>query len=111
MKFKPLDKIETLEEAEFEILSVEKKLKNLPKKVIREVLLLTGLAIIFPFLPGRGGRRPMIENWDYQDALIFVVIIFVITYLLFHSWRKNKMNKRMRELKLKKHLLDKQKFK
>ncbi|MFS4494569.1 hypothetical protein [Maribacter sp. 2308TA10-17] len=108
---KPLDEIRTLEEADFEILSTENKLKNLPNRVIREILLLTGLAIIFPFLPGKFGRRPMIENWDYSDALIFVVIIFVVTYIGILSWRKNRLNKRMRELKLKKHLLHKQKFK
>lgn len=90
MKFKPLDEIETVNEVESEILSTEQELKNLPKRVIREVLLLTGLAIIFPFLPGRRGRRPMIENWDYEYALIFVVVIFVFTYLLIHSFMEKK---------------------
>ena len=51
----------------------------------------------------------MIEHWDYENALIFVVIVFIITYLIAYSWRKNKITKRHRELKLKKHLLEKQK--
>lgn len=106
MKYRPIDEIYTLEDVQFEISSAESKLKNLPKTVIREILILTGVAILFPFLHGKYGRRPMIENWEYDNALIFIVIVFVITYVLAHSWRKDKLSKRLRELKLKKHLLE-----
>lgn len=67
-----------------------------------------GFAILFPFLPGRRGRRPMIENWEYDNAVIFSTIIFVIIYPIAYTMGENQTEKKLRELKLKKHLIEKE---
>ncbi|MEL7271659.1 MAG: hypothetical protein AAGL34_18945 [Bacteroidota bacterium] len=98
-----------MEEATLELANAERKLKDLPKKVFKEVLILTGVAILFPFLPGKRGREPMIKSWEYDDALIFTSSIFGLTYIIGYFWRKEKLQKRIRELKLKEHILSKAK--
>lgn len=105
MAERPIDDIKTLNDIKFEIKISEKRLINMPKKVLKEILGLIVLAIIFPFLPGKRGRKPMVENWEYDYALIFVAILFFIIYLITYYWRKEKLEKRIRELKLKQHLL------
>jgi hypothetical protein len=69
-----------------------------------------GFALLFPFLPGRRGRRPMIENWEYHNAVIFSAVIFAIVYPIGFTMGKNQTEKKLRELKLKKHLIEKENY-
>ena len=108
MHLKALDEIKTVEEVTFEISETKRKLEELPKRVVKEIIFLTVVAIIFPFLPGRRGRKPMIENWEYSNALVFISILFAIVYLISYFWRKDKLERRMRELKLKEYLMQNQ---
>ncbi len=108
MNPKSLDEIKTIEEVTLEMSETKRKLKELPKRAIKEIIILTFLAITFPFLPGRRGRKPMIENWEYGNALVFVSILFAFVYLISYFWRKDKLEKRIRELKLKEYLIQKQ---
>ncbi|MFS4456821.1 hypothetical protein [Maribacter sp. 2304DJ31-5] len=60
--------------------------------------ILGGIAFvfIFPFLPGRRGRRPMIESWEYHNVVIFSAILYVIVYPIGYVIGKNKIEKRLR---------------
>jgi hypothetical protein len=111
MSQRPIEEIKTIEDVNFEMSETKHRLKDLPKKVVKEIFILTGLAILFPFIPGKRGRKPMVENWEYSNALIFVAILFTLTYIIAYYWRKDKLIKRIRDLKLKEHLLQKKKFK
>ncbi|XLS30834.1 hypothetical protein ACJD0Z_08370 [Flavobacteriaceae bacterium M23B6Z8] len=52
-----------------------------------------GFALLFPFLPGRRGRGPMIENWECVNAVIFCAALFAITYPIAFTMRKKQTEK------------------
>lgn len=111
MKLKPIEEIKTLKDVNFELSETRRRLNDLPKRAVKEIFILVGLALLFPFIPGKRGRKPMVDNWEYSHALIFVTILFTVTYIIAYYWRKDKLKKRVRDLKLKEHLLQKEKFK
>ena len=78
--------------------------KQIPIRILIGVI----FAFLFPYLPGRSGRRPMIETWEYSNAVIFSAVIFAIIYSIGYSIGKSKLEKQLRELKLKKHLIEKE---
>jgi len=71
------------------------------------ILIGIAFSFLFPYLPGSRGRRPMIEAWEYQNAVIFSAIIFIIAYSIGYLLKKEKLEKKLRELKLKKYLIEK----
>jgi len=78
------------------------------KRIPLGILIGVVFALLFPYLPGRRGRRPMIETWEYSNAVIFSAVIFAIVYPIGYVIGKNKLEKKLRELKLKKHLIEKE---
>ena len=86
----------------------QNKLDRMKKRIPLGILICIALAFLFPYLPGRRGRRPMIETWDYNNAVIFSAVIFAIIYPIGYTIGKNKLEKKLRELKLKKHLFEKE---
>lgn len=90
------------------MLDCRNKLDRMKKRIPLGILMGIVFSFLFPYLPGRRGRRPMIETWDYHNAVIFSAIIFAIIYPIGYSMGKNKIEKKMRELKLKKHLIEKE---
>ena len=111
MHDKSIGEINSLEDVKLEISKTKNRLSNLPKNIPKEVFMLVGFAVVFPFIPGKRGRKPIIENWEYSHSLIFVSIIFTIIYIITYHWRKDKLEKRARDLKLKQHLLEKENLK
>ena len=71
------------------------------------ILIGIAFSFLFPYLPGRRGRSPMIETWEYHNAVLFSAVIFAIVYPIGYAMRKSKLEKKLRELKLKKHLIQK----
>ena len=90
------------------MLDCRNKLDRMKKRIPLGILIGFIFSFLFPYLPGRRGRRPMIETWDYHNAVIFSAIIFAILYPIGYSMGKNKLEKKLRELKLEKHLIEKE---
>ncbi|MCR8668055.1 hypothetical protein NO995_10205 [Aestuariibaculum sp. M13] len=78
------------------------------KRIPLGILIGIGFSFLFPYLPGKHGRRPLIETWDYHNAVIFGAVIFAVIYPIGYSIGKNKLEKKLRGLKLKKHLIEKE---
>lgn len=101
-------KDERIIQVEFEISSCQNKLNNMKKRIPWAILMGVLFALLFPFLPGSRGSRPIIENWEYHHALLFCAIIFVVVYPIAYTIGKTKLEKKLKELKLKKHLIEKE---
>lgn len=91
-----------------EMSNCQYKLDRIKKRIPFGILIGVVFAFLFPYLPGRRGRRPMIETWEYSNAVIFSAVIFAIIYPIGYVIGKNKLEKKLRELKLKKHLIEKE---
>ena len=90
-----------------EILDCKKKLMRLRKMIPVGILMVIGFSLLIPYIPNKSNRIPMIDTWGYQNAVIFSAVICFIVYLVSYSVAKNKLEKDLRELKLKKHLIEK----
>jgi len=99
---------ERIKNVESEMLDCRNKLNQMKKRIPLGILIGIGLSFLFPYLPGRHGERPMIETWGYHNAVIFCAIIITIVYPIGYIIGKNKIEKKLRELKLKKHLIEKE---
>lgn len=97
-----------IENINAEIRNCQDKLKRMQKKIPWGILGGIIFSFLFPFIPGLRGRRPMIENWEYQNAVLFCAIIYIIIYPIGYTKGKNKAEKKLRELKLKKYLIEKE---
>jgi len=91
-----------------EILNCRNKLDKMKKRIPLGIIIGIAFSLLFPYLPGKRGRRPMIETWEYHNAVIFSAIIFIIIYPIGYTMGKSKLEKKLRELKLKKHLTEKE---
>ncbi|QSS96686.1 hypothetical protein [Psychroflexus sp. ALD_RP9] len=96
-----------IENVDYEIQRCQNKLVRIKKMIPLGILIGIVFSLLFPYLPGRRGRRPMIETWEYQNAVIFSAIIFIVAYLIGYLFKKDKLEKKIRELKLKRHLIEK----
>lgn len=97
-----------IENINAEIINYQDKLKRMQKKIPWGIFGGFVFSFLFPFIPGRRGRRPMIENWEYQNAVLFCAIIYIIIYPIGYIMGKNKAEKKLRALKLKKYLIEKE---
>ncbi|MGY0393280.1 hypothetical protein ACW5R3_12065 [Bizionia sp. KMM 8389] len=97
-----------IKNVESEMLDCRKKLDRMKKRIPLGIILGLGFSLLFPYLPGKRGRSPMIETWEYQNAVLFSAAFYAITYPIGYSIGKNKLEKKLRELKLKKHLIEKE---
>ncbi len=81
-------------------------------KLKKKIPFFIGVVVIFlffaPYIPGRRGRQPLIEKLEYHEAILFYFVIMAITLSLFYLWKMNKLKKKLRELKLKIHLIEKE---
>lgn len=99
------DKIKSVES---EILDCRDRLERMKKRVPLGILTGIGFSLLYPYLPRRHGGKPMIETWNYHGAVLFSAVIFAIVYSIGYSMGKNKLEKKLRELKLKKHLIERE---
>jgi len=97
VKKSALVKNNQIENIDSEINNCQNKLKRLRKKVPWGILGRIVFSFLFPFIPGRRGRRPMIESWDYHNAVMFCALVYVIVYPIGYTMGKNKLEKRLRE--------------
>lgn len=66
------------------------------------------LPFLFPFLPGRRGRVPLIDRMEYHEAVIFGFVIMAITLSIAYGFKKENLKKNLRALQVKKHLAEKE---
>ena len=79
------------------------------KRIPIGILIGIAMSLIFPFLPRKHGRQPLIETWEYSHAVLYIAVIVAIFYPISYAMGKEKIEKEIRELKLSKHLLEKEK--
>ncbi|MBZ9652832.1 hypothetical protein [Psychroflexus montanilacus] len=65
------------------------------------------LPFLFPFLPGRRGRVPLIDRMEYHEAVIFGFVIMTITVSIVYGFKLENLKKNLKALQLKKHLANK----
>ena len=79
------------------------KAKNSIKKLKKNVPFAIGggliFSFIFPYIPGRRGRKPLIETWEYTNAVIFSLILFFTIYLFSYFYLIDKNKKEIETLK------------
>ena len=91
---------------EAEILECRNKLNRKKKRIPLLIFIGIALSFIFPYLPGRRGRRPMIEFWEYHYAVLFCAVIIASVLAISYSMDKTKLEKNLRALKLRKYLIE-----
>ena len=69
-------------------------------------MLVSSLIIAMTF--GFAGAAFAQDSFEYNNAVIFSALIFIIVYPIGYQIGKNKLQKKIRELKLKKHLIEKE---
>ena len=96
-----------IKDTESEMRTCQYKLDRMKKRIPFAILVGIAFVLLVPFVPGRRGRRPSIETWGYTNAVIFASVVFVFMYVISYVMKKSELEKKLRELKLKKHLLEK----
>ncbi len=94
------------EQAIIEYNDCSKEITKLKKKIPFFIGVVLVLPFFHPYIPGRWGRPPLIERMEYHEAVIFGFIVMSITLSIFYSWKMDKLKKKLRELKLTKHLTE-----
>ncbi len=98
---------EKLELVESDILACGSKLQKMKSRVPLAIVVGIIFSFIFPFMPGHRGKEPLAEQWGYQNAVIFSATVLFIAYPIGYILRKERIEKKLRQLKLKKHLIKK----
>ena len=102
-----MNKSEKIPKLTEEVLEEKRKFSEFKKRLIIGGVICIPLLFIYPYLPGRRGRPASIETMEYNDAILFTGIIWIIVIPLSYFWKKEKFNKKIRALNLKKkHLED-----
>ncbi|NQX81900.1 MAG: hypothetical protein HRT66_07905 [Flavobacteriaceae bacterium] len=84
-----------------------KKRNKIPLGIVIGIV----FSFIFPYIPGRHGRKPMLEDFGYENSVVFCVVFYAIIYLIGYATDKSKLEKELRELKFKKYLIEEDKSK
>jgi len=56
-------------------------------------------SLIYPYLPRRHGRKPMIETWDYVNAVGFMLVLYFTIYLIAYFYLIDKHKQEIESLK------------
>jgi hypothetical protein len=95
------DKQKEIEEINSKILKAENLIKKLKKNIPFAIGGGLIFSFIFPYIPGRRGRKPMIETWEYTNAVIFSLILFFTIYLCSYFYLIDNNKKEIETLKRK----------
>ncbi|MEP2935742.1 MAG: hypothetical protein ABJM06_14985 [Gilvibacter sp.] len=93
---------------ESEILACQTKLQRMKMQIPWVILSGVAFSFIAPFIPRRRSQITFVEEYGYSFAVILFAIMYGIVYLIFFNAVIDKTKKRLRKLKLKKHLLEKE---
>lgn len=93
------DKQKRMADIDSKILKGERVIKKLKKN--RPFAIGGGvvLSLIYPYIPGRHGRKPMIETWDYANAVGFMLVLYFAIYLISYVYLMDKNKKKIESLK------------
>lgn len=83
-----------LKNVDAEIQDCQNKLERMKKRIPLTIFICVVFALVFPFLPGSRGRRPMIETMEYTEAIVFLAIVFSIIYPISYLIKNNKLQKK-----------------
>ena len=97
---------ERIKKVDAEMQNNRKRLKAMRKKIPLGIASGIAISFVLPYVPGRSGNGTPEENWGYLNSVIVFIIIFFIIYLWGYQKQKEKLEKEMRALKLKKHLIE-----
>lgn len=56
-------------------------------------------SFIYPYIPGRHGCKPMIETWDYANAVGFMLVLYFAIYLIAYFYLIDKNKQEIESLK------------
>lgn len=101
---------EKIKLAENEITAELNNFKAAKKKFLYGAIGLIPLLFIYPYLSVRLGSKPLIEQMEYADALIFILAIWTIILPISFFWIKNKHEKKLKSLNIKKRHLEEGNF-
>jgi Na+/melibiose symporter-like transporter len=91
-----------ISKVDFEIEKYKKKIiklkKNAPFAIIGGLL----FCFIYPYLPRRYGRKPLIEQMEYFNAVLFIGVIYFIIYAISYFYLIDKYKKEIETLKRRK---------
>ncbi|MFH4966547.1 hypothetical protein V8G69_16215 [Gaetbulibacter sp. M235] len=90
----------------FEIETYEKKIKKLKKNAPFAIIGGILLSLIYPYLPRRYGRKPLIEQMEYFNAVLFMGVIYFIIYAISYFYLIDKYKKEIEALNRRKISLE-----
>jgi hypothetical protein len=93
------EKQKRIEEIDSKILKAEKFIKKFKKNIPFAVGGGFIFSFIYPYIPGRRGRKPMIETWEYSNAVMFMLVIYFGIYLISYFFLIDKNKKEIESLK------------
>lgn len=96
-----------IEQVHREIEIEKTKFSKFKRNLLIGTIICIPLLFIYPYMPGRRGRPPLIETMDYTHAIIFIGILWAIVIPLSYFWNKENHRKKIKALKIKKrHLVE-----
>ena len=93
------DKQKRIVDIDSKILKGERVIKKLKKNRPFAIGGVVAFSLIHPYIPGRHGRKPMIETWDYANAVGFMLVLYFAIYLISYVYLMDKNKKKIESLK------------
>lgn len=106
MQTKPVSQIDSIKEIELEMEQLKSQSPSVKNSLVWIIPLFL-LSFILPFFPNRTGARPLIESIGYFPGVIFCLVIFIAVSYYSVYLEKQKIEKRLSDLYLRKRLLEK----
>ncbi len=81
-----------------EISQIKTKLnKKFDKALVVTLLFSPIFCLVVPYLPGKRGRKRMIDRMEYDEAVLQFAIIWLLVLIGVWIWNNYKVNKQFRE--------------
>jgi hypothetical protein len=93
------DEQKQIKEIDAKILKAENFIKKFKNNVPFAVFGGLSFSFVAPFIPGKPGRKPMIETLGYTNAVLFMLVIYFSIYLISYFYLIRKSKKEIESLK------------
>ena len=86
-------------EIESEIGKCENKISKFKKRIPITIIVGIIFPFIYPYLPRKYGRKPLIEEWEYNSSVIFLISVYFITFVIIYFYIVERNKKKIESLK------------